>query len=186
MIWVVLIGVVVLGLVVYFYNSLAKMRNVVRSAWSDVDVQLKRRADLIPNLVETAKGYAGYEQETLESVVAARNRVASGDLSPAERAREETQLASRLSGLLAVVEQYPELKASAQFLRLQEELSQTENNIANARRYYNAAVRDYNTMIESFPTNLFAAVFGFGKQEYFELDSPEEGRPVKADLDREK
>jgi len=186
MIWVVLIAVLVLGAIVFFYNRLTRMRNVVRTAWSDVDVQLKRRADLIPNLVETAKGYAGYEQETLETVVAARNRIADAELTPAQRAREEAELTTRLSGLLAVVEQYPELKASAQFLRLQNELSQTETDIANARRYYNAAVRDYNTMIEMFPSNLFASLFGFAKQEYFELDAPDEGRPVRANLSREK
>ncbi|MEW5883688.1 MAG: LemA family protein [Armatimonadota bacterium] len=159
---------------VALYNRLANMRNIVRAAWSDVDVQLKRRAELIPNLVETAKGYSGFEQQTLESVTLARAGVSANDMSPQERASAEAELGARLQRMLAVVENYPELKASAQFLRLQEELSATETNIANARRYYNAAVRDYNTLVESFPSALVAAIFAYRKAEFFELDSPDE------------
>ncbi|MER3413009.1 MAG: hypothetical protein C4341_01995 [Armatimonadota bacterium] len=175
---------VVIALVVS-YNRLANMRNVVRAAWSDVDVQLKRRAELISNLVETTKGYSGFEQQTLALVTRARSTVAGSDMSPQERAGAEAKLAARLQQMLAVVENYPELKASAQFLRLQEELSATETNIANARRYYNAAVRDYNTLVESFPSGLMASIFAFRKAEFFELDSAGEAVTPSAMMDGE-
>lgn len=181
---IVVAAALVIGFVV-LYNRLANLRNIVRAAWSDVDVQLKRRAELIPNLVETAKGYSGFEQQTLESVTRARAAVSANDMSPQERASAEAELGTRLQRLLAVVENYPELKASAQFLRLQEELSAMETNIANARRYYNAAVRDYNTLVESFPSALVAAVFAYRKAEFFELDSPDEAAAPSATMNRD-
>jgi LemA protein len=178
---IALAGVIIIGLIV-LYNRLANLRNIVRAAWSDVDVQLKRRAELIPNLVETAKGYSGFEQQTLESVTRARTAATVSDMTPKQRASAEAELGERLQRMLAVVENYPELKASAQFLRLQEELSATETNIANARRYYNAAVRDYNTLIESFPSAIVATMFGYRKAEFFELDSPDEAVAPKANM----
>lgn len=180
---IVVCAVIVIALVA-LYNRLANLRNIVRAAWSDVDVQLKRRAELIPNLVETAKGYSGFEQRVLESVTRARTAVSSTTMSPQERASAEAELGSRLNHLLAVVESYPELKASAQFLRLQEELSSTETNIANARRYYNAAVRDFNTMIESFPSGIVALIFGYRKAEFFELNAADEAAAPSASMDR--
>jgi LemA protein len=183
MIWGVIIGGVVLAVVVVGYNGLARMRNIVRNAWSDIDVQLRRRADLVPNLVETTKGYSGFERETLESVTRARTEAESGALSPSKRAEKEDALASRILTVLAVVEDYPELKASAQFLRLQEELSETETKIASARQYYNAAVRDYNTMIESFPSSLIAGLFVFRKSEFFSVDSEAERIAPSARMD---
>lgn len=178
---IVIAAALVIGLVV-LYNRLANLRNVVRAAWSDVDVQLKRRAELIPNLVETAKGYSGFEQQTLESVTRARTAASAGEMTPKQRASAEAELGERLQRMLAVVENYPELKASAQFLRLQEELSATETNIANARRYYNAAVRDYNTLVESFPSAILANLFGYRKAEFFELDSPAEADAPSASI----
>lgn len=178
------IPAILVVVLVAIYNRLANMRNVVRAAWSDVDVQLKRRAELIPNLVETAKGYSGFEQQTLESVTRARAALSDDRMSPQQRASVEAELSSRLRRLLAVVENYPELKASAQFLRLQEELSTTETNIANARRYYNAAVRDYNTLVESFPSGLVASLFGYHKAEFFELDSPDEAETPSVQTNR--
>ena len=171
---VVIIVVIILSLLVWSYNSLAKMGNVVRSAWSDIDVQLKRRANLVPNLVETAQGFSGFEQSVLVEVTRARSETTVQDLSPAARAGTERKLSERITRLLAVVEQYPELKSSAHYLRLQNELSDTENKIANARRYYNAAVRDYNTLVESFPTGTVGAAFAFQIAEFFELEDEEE------------
>lgn len=160
------------------YNSLAKMRNTVRTAWSDIDVYLKRRADLIPALVETTKGYSGFESDTLEAVTRMRSGVADSSLPPGQRAKAVGDLEGRLISILAIAEQYPELKASANFLKLQEELTDTEGLVANARRYYNAAVRDYNTMIHSFPSGLVAALGGFRPAEFFSIeDNAERNAP---------
>src|SRR5262245_17608951 len=158
---------------VSLYNRLVRLRNGGESAWSDIDVQLKRRWELIPNLVETVKGYARHEQSTFEKVTAARTQAMQAQ-TPAEHAAAEANLQGVLKSLFALAEAYPELRANENFLGLQRELSSLEEAIQNARRYYNAVVRDLNTAIESFPGNLFAGPFGFTKREYFELDSAAE------------
>lgn len=163
------------------YNNLVKLRNTSEQAWSDVDVQLKRRYDLIPNLVETVKGYASHEKETFEKVVQARNQ-AMGASSPGEKAQAENFLQSTLKSLFALSEAYPDLKANQNFLDLQDELSNIEEQIQLARRYYNAVVRDLNTKIESVPSNIIASQFNFEKKEYFELDSEEERATPKVDF----
>ena len=171
---------IILGIIVVLafaavaiYNGLIKLRNTSEQAWSDVDVQLKRRYDLIPNLVETVKGYASHEKETFEKVVQARNR-AMGASTPGDKGQAENFLQSALKSLFALAEAYPELKANQNFLDLQDELSNIEEQIQLARRYYNAVVRDLNTKIESVPSNIVANMFHFEKKEYFELDSVEE------------
>jgi len=168
--------IVVGGLIFYvvsLYNQLVKLRNGSESAWSDIDVQLKRRYELIPNLVETVKGYAKHEQSTFEQVTQARSQAmqASG---PEAKATAEGALTKTLKSLFAVAEAYPELRANQNFLSLQQELSSLEDAIQNARRYYNAVVRDLNTRCEAFPSNMVASQFGFEKKEYFELDAVEE------------
>jgi len=155
------------------YNRLVALRNSGEGAWSDIDVQLKRRWELIPNLVETVKGYARHEQSTFENVTAARSQAMQAH-TPGEHAAAEGNLQGALKSLFAVAEAYPELRANENFLGLQRELSGLEEAIQNARRYYNAIVRDLNTAIESFPDNLLAGPFGFAKREYFELDSAAE------------
>lgn len=155
------------------YNGLVRLRNAVENAWSDIDVQLKRRYELIPNLVETVRGYAGHEQQTFEKVIAQRNRAMAAG-GPAERAEAEGELTRTLKTLFAVAEAYPDLKANEGFLSLQGELSNLEEAIQNARRYYNAVVRDLNTSCEVFPSNLVANAFGFTQREYFELDDDAE------------
>jgi len=155
---------------VTIYNRLVRNRQMTEEGWSGIDVQLKRRADLIPNLVDTVKGYAGHEREVLEEVIRLRAEV--GKVPPgevAERGKLEGMLSGALGRLLAVAENYPDLKASANFLKLQEALSEVENEIQLARRYYNGAVRNLNVMVESFPSNLVAGQFGFAKREYFEI-----------------
>jgi len=173
-------GLILIGLLVAvsvsiagLYNGLVKLRNASDSAWSDIDVQLKRRADLVPNLVESVKGYAGHERTTLDEVTQARAHALRA-VTPGERSAAESALGHALGGLLAVAEAYPELKASENFLSLQGELSRLENAIQKARRYYNAVVRDLNTQCEAFPSNLVASRFGFAKKAYFELESPAE------------
>jgi len=175
-----LTGLILLGLllvvgssIVGLYNGLVQLRNASDSAWSDIDVQLKRRADLVPNLVESVKGYAGHERSTLDEVTEARAR-AMRAVTPGERSAAEGALGHALGGLFAVAEAYPELKANQNFLSLQGDLSKLEDAIQNARRYYNAVVRDLNTKCEAFPSNLVASHFGFAKKEYFELESPAE------------
>lgn len=162
----VLIGVgFVLG-----YNALARMRALVKNAWADIDVMLKRRAELVPNLVETAKGYSGFERSVLEEVAAARSRAVNPSLGAGERAKAESELSNRILQINAIAENYPELKSSSHFMQLQEELSTTENKIANARQYYNAAVRDYNTMISTFPLALISGMLGYKQAEHFTID----------------
>jgi len=168
MAWIVLAVIFVLGIfLVGMYNSLVQLRVRSDSAWSDIDVQLKRRHDLIPNLVETVKGYAAHEKGTFEDIAKFRSMAmqASG---PADKAAAENQLTGALKSLFAVAENYPELKASEQFTQLQASLSQTEDAIQNSRRYYNAVVRDLNTKIQSFPTNILAGMFGFQQKQFFE------------------
>ena len=167
------IGILVVLVVIAFvliamYNSLVQLRVRTDNAWSDIDVQLKRRHDLIPNLVETVKGYAAHEKGTFENVTKYRS-MAMQATTPADKAAAENQLSGALKSLFAVAESYPELKASEQFTQLQGSLSQTEDTIQNARRYYNAVVRDLNTKIQSFPTNILAGMFGFQQRQFFEV-----------------
>jgi LemA protein len=159
----VVIAVVLSGM----YNSLVQLRVRCDSAWSDIDVQLKRRHDLIPNLVETVKGYAAHEQGTFENVAQLRSQAMQA-ATPADKSAAENQLTGALKSLFAVAENYPELKASEQFTQLQSSLSQTEDSIQNARRYYNAVVRDLNTKIQTFPANIMASNFGFQARQFFE------------------
>jgi LemA protein len=183
MIYFIAFIALVLVAAVLGFNSLARIRNVVRSAWADIDVQLKRRADLVPNLVETAKGYSGFERAVLEEVTEARSRVSNEGLSPAARADAEGALADRITRVIAIAESYPELKASANFIRLQDELSNTENKLASARQYYNAAVRDLNTMTETFPLRIIAGLFGFKRAEFFNVDNAEDREAPSARIE---
>src|SRR5580700_6591759 len=159
----VLIFVVLIGM----YNSLVQLRVRADSAWSDIDVQLKRRHDLIPNLVETVKGYATHEKSTFEDIAKFRS-MAMQATGPVDKAAAENQLTGALKSLFAVAENYPQLQASQEFTQLQNSLSETEDAIQNARRYYNAVVRDLNTRIQSFPTNILAGMFGFQQKQFFE------------------
>ncbi len=171
-----IIGIVVLLLVFYavgIYNKLIRLNNLVEEGWSGIDVQLKKRYNLIPNLVETVKGYAKHEQETFEKVVKARNQAQSATTVESQEAAE-SQLNKALINLFALAEQYPELKANQNFLQLQEELSDIEQDIEKSRRYYNGTVREKNILIESFPSNILANLFGFVKSKFFELDSEAE------------
>ncbi len=154
---------------IWAYNSFVAGRNRIEEAWSDIEVQLKRRYDLIPNVVETVKGYATHEKTAFENVTAARS-AAMGAQTPTEHAQAENMLTGALKSLFAVSEAYPDLKANANFLDLQRELADTENKIQAARRFYNGNVRDYNIMMETFPPNLIAGMFGFAKREFFDLD----------------
>lgn len=167
----------VLVLVVWFaaatFNRLVRLRQRGGEAWSDIDVQLKRRTDLVPNLVETVKGYASHERKTFEEVTRWRGAAVSAT-SPGARAQAENQLTQALRQLFAVAEAYPELKANQNFQQLQGNLGEIEEAIQNARRYYNAVVRDFNTAIESFPSNMVATLFQFRKREFFELERPED------------
>ena len=164
-----LLGIIVLIVVIVavMYNGLVQLRVRSDSAWSDIDVQLKRRHDLIPNLVETVKGYAAHEKGTFENIAKFRS-MAMQATGPADKAAAENQLTGALKSLFAVAENYPQLQASQEFTQLQGSLNQTEDSIQNARRYYNAVVRDLNTKIQSFPTNLLAGTFGFQQKQFFE------------------
>jgi len=153
------------------YNSLVQLRVRTESSWSDIDVQLKRRHDLIPNLVETVKGYAAHEKGTFENIAKYRS-MAMQATSPADRAQAEGQLSTALKSLFAVAENYPQLQASQEFTELQGSLNSIEDNIQNARRYYNAVVRDYNTRVQSFPSNIVAGMFGFHARQFFEMETP--------------
>ena len=155
------------------YNGLVQLKVRADNAWSDIDIQLKRRHDLIPNLVETVKGYAAHEKGTFENVARYRS-AAMAATSTEDRAQAEGQLTQALRGLLAVAEAYPELKANAQFMSLQQQLSDLEDAIQNSRRYYNAVVRDLNTKIQSFPTNIIAGMFNFQQRQFFEITDPTE------------
>ena len=167
--WVILaLVVLLLVFVIGMYNSLVQLRVRTDSAWSDIDVQLKRRHDLIPNLVETVKGYAAHEKGTFENIAKYRS-MAMQATTPADKAAAENQLTGALKSLFAVAENYPQLKASEEFTQLQGSLSQTEDAIQNSRRYYNAVVRDLNTRIQSFPTNILAGMFGFQLRQFFEV-----------------
>jgi LemA protein len=168
--WVVTIVIVaVVGGLVVIYNSLVRARNRVEEAWAQIDVQLRRRHDLIPNLVETVQAYAAHEREVFEAVARARSEAVAPH-SPAEQARAEDQLTGALRSLFAVSEGYPELRASQNFLELQRELTSTEDRIAYSRQYYNASVQRYDTKRQTFPSNVVAGAFGFTDREYFEID----------------
>ena len=162
----------VLIVVVGMYNGLVRARNTCSESWSDVDTELQRRYELIPNLVETVKGYAKHEREVLDRVVQARQTAMANHGSPESQAHDENVLIGSLRQLFAVSESYPELKASRNFLQLQEELARTENRIQRARRFYNANVRDLANRIEMFPSNMIAGMFNFTKREFFEIDDP--------------
>jgi LemA protein len=164
--------------VIGIYNSLVGLKVRADNAWSDIDVQLKRRHDLIPNVVETVKGYAGHERQTLEAVVNARSRAVSVQgAGPAERGEAEGALTTALRGLFALAEAYPQLRATENFAQLQNTLSQIEEALQNARRYYNAVVRDLNTRIQQFPSNIVAGLFGFTNREFFEIGETERATP---------
>jgi LemA protein len=184
--WVV-IGIVVVLLIIFIaiYNGLVRLRNQVKNAWAQIDVQLKRRHDLIPNLVETTKGYMKYERETLEAVTKARNiAVQASSAGAGERAKVEGELSSALSRLLVVVERYPDLKANQNFLALQEELTSTENKIAFSRQFYNDSVLRYNNQTQMFPSNVVAGMTGFKAGEFFEVTVAAEKEPVKVSFDQ--
>jgi LemA protein len=170
-------------LVAFTYNSLARLRLLASNAWADIDVQLKRRHDLIPALVAAVKGHAGYEKGTLESVVQARNRAMSA-AGPAAASGAEGELARSVRQIFALAEAYPDLKAGTSFLSLQRSLTEIEDHIQNARRYYNAVVRDFNTKIAQFPSNLIAGALGFRPREFFGLSDSAEQAPPAVDLGR--
>jgi len=173
----IIVGVVVLLLVLYVvasYNGLVKLRNRIDNAWAQIDVQLKRRYDLIPNLVNTVKGYASHEKGTFEAITQARANAINAS-GPGDQAQAENMITGALKSLFAVAEAYPDLKANQNFLELQEELSGTEGRIAYARQFYNDSVLKLNTKIQSFPSNILANAFGFKAREYFEADDASRG-----------
>jgi LemA protein len=172
------LAAILIGYAISIYNRLVRLRNTSQSAWSDIDVQVKKRYDLVPNLVETVKGYAGHERGLLERLTEARGAgmKASG---PAQTAQAENMFRDTLKSLFAVAEAYPDLKANQNFMQLQAQLKDLEDGIESARRYYNAVVRDFNTAVEQFPSNLIASRFQFGKRDFFELETPHvERKPV--------
>lgn len=177
-----IIGLTVVALLVLFvisvYNGLIRLRNIVEEAFSTMDVYMKKRYDLIPNLVETVKGYAKHESETLEAVIAARNKAQSAT-SPEAQIAAEGDLSQVMGRLFALTESYPDLKANTNFMDLQKQLQTIETEIAQSRKYYNGSVRTYNTKIEVFPNNLFAGMFGFTKKPMFEVTNAEERENVK-------
>jgi len=185
----VILAVLVI-LVIAIYNTLVKMRMRVDEGWSDIDVQLKRRYDLIPNLVETVKGYAKHESETLEAVMEARSKatainidpsnVTAGDMAAFSGAQQG--LSGALGKLFAVSENYPDLKANQNFLELQKDLTETEDKIQASRRFYNGTVRDYNIKVETVPSNIIASIFGFVKREFFEIEDEKERESVKVEF----
>jgi len=180
-VWIVLAIVVLLAIyVIVTYNGLVSLRNRIENAWAQIDVQLKRRYDLIPNLVETVKGYAAHERQTLEAVINARN-LAINAQGPHDQAEAENMISGALKSVFALAEAYPDLKANQNFLNLQEELTGTEGRIAYARQYYNDSVYAYNTKIQSFPANVIAGRFSFTEREYFETEGAERG-PVAVDF----
>ena len=172
--WIVVGVVVLLALgAVASYNRFVRQRNLVQESWNQIDVELTRRHDLVPNLVETVKGYAAHERQTLEAVTAARAAAAATGTGPAAQAQQENALSGALRQLFAVAESYPDLKASANFLDLQRQLAETEDRIAAGRRFYNGNVRALNTRVQTFPSSLIASSFGFKQAEYFTAADPE-------------
>ena len=176
-----IILIAIAGFIIVIYNGLARLKLLASNAWADIDVQLKRRHDLVPSLVAAVKGHAGYEKGTLEAVVAARNR-ALGASGPASAGEAERALAGSVRDVFVLAEAYPELKAAESFLSLQKNLSDIEDHIQNARRYYNAVVRDLNVKIQQFPSNLVARMFGFREREFFGLSDSAEGASPSVDF----
>jgi len=179
MIAIIVLIIVLLLIGVYIvsqYNSLIKFRNWVKESWSQIDVQLKRRHDLIPNLVNTVKGYAEHEKETLEKVIQARNQLISG--TPQERIEADNQIQGALKSIFALSESYPDLKANQNFLRLQDELTETENKVAYSRQLYNKTVAEYNIKRETFPTNIIAGMFNFKAEEQLTIPEAEREAPT--------
>ena len=174
---VLVILVLLVLIVVGMYNGLVKLRNKVENAWAQIDVQLKRRYDLIPNLVETVKGYAAHEKQTLEAVIQARNMAINAQ-GPEQQAQAENMISGALKSIFALSEAYPDLKANQNFLNLQEELTSTEDRISYARQFYNDTVNRYNTKIQTFPAVVLAGMFNFTQREYFEAEGEAQG-PVK-------
>ena len=177
---IIVIAVVLLGGLIALYNNLVRSRNKVDNSWKQIDVQLKRRHDLIPNLVEVVKDYMSYEQEVLQNVTKARSEAMQAQ-GPADTAKAENMLTGALKSLFAVAENYPDLKANQNVSQLQEELTSTENKIAFARQLYNDVVMAFNNKVQTFPSNVIAGVFGFKAREYFEAPE-EEKEPVQVDL----
>ena len=175
---VAVIFVLLVIFLIGMYNGLVRLKVQCDNAWADIDVQLKRRYDLIPNLVETVKGYAAHEKDTLEGVINARNRAMTAT-SPADKAQAENMLTGALKSLFALAEAYPQLRAIESFTSLQSSLSQIEDTVQNARRYYNAVVRDLNTKIQQFPTNIFANMLGFKERQFFEVTAAAEREAPK-------
>lgn len=190
--WILIaVAAVVVFYTIYMYNNFVRLVQQAKEAWADIDVQLKRRYDLIPNLIETVKGYAAHERETFDAVVEARAKATQIHVDPsnitpdqiAAMAGAESSLTQSLGRLMAVAEAYPDLKANTNFLELQRELSDTENKIQASRRFYNTNVRDLNISLESFPSNIIGKTFNFTAEEYFELEeTSEEREPVKVDF----
>ncbi len=183
--WIVIAVVVALAFIVIgMYNSLIKLKNRVEEAWSDIDVQLKRRHDLIPNLVSTVKGYAKHEEGTFTKVTEARTVAMSAQASGDAKAQAEAEnmLSSTLKSIFALSEAYPDLKANTNFLELQKELSDTENKIQASRRFYNGNVRDFNTKLQVFPTNMIANMLGFKERDFFEIEDVKEKENVKVEF----
>jgi LemA protein len=177
----IILGIVALLIIwlIAAYNGFVRTRMRVKEAWSDIEVQLKRRYDLVPNLVETVKGYASHESEAFEKVTQARANALAGGSNAHDQAVKENMLAGALKSVFAIAEAYPELKANTNFLELQRELSDTENKIQASRRFYNTNVMELGTRVESFPSNLIASMFGFKKEEFFDLDeTPAQREPV--------
>jgi len=173
--FLIALGVIVVIIVIWAiatYNGLVKLRNLVQEAWHQIDTELQRRHDLIPNLVETVKGYAAHEKATFEAVTAARAAAATPGSTPAQQAQQENVLTQALGRLFAVAEAYPDLKANQNFLQLQTELTNTEDRVAAGRRFYNANVRELNTRVETFPITIIANMFHFVRAEYFETEDP--------------
>jgi len=177
--WIILAAIVIIIFyAIAVYNGLIKTKNRVDEAWSDIDVQLKRRHDLIPNLVETVKGYAAHEQTTFEKVIQARNAAMQAGTAK-EKGEAENMLSSTLKSIFALAENYPDLKANQNFLELQKEISDTENKIQASRRFYNGNVRDFNTKLQVFPTNIVANILGFKSREFFEIGDEKERENVQ-------
>ncbi|HNX26243.1 MAG TPA: LemA family protein [Phycisphaerae bacterium] len=166
---VLIVAFIVIAWFIGTYNSFVRLKQQCRESWSGIETELKRRYNLIPNLVETVKGYAAHERQTLEMVIEARNRAAANNGTPAQQAKDENLFINALGNLFALAENYPQLKASENFLSLQKELTNTEDRIQAARRFYNANVRDINTRIAVFPSNMIAGLFSFQPEEFFEV-----------------
>ena len=180
----VILGAIALVLIwaIGMYNALIRTRLHVKESWAAIDTELKRRYDLIPNLVETVKGYATHESDTLEAVIQARNNAVASTGSPGQQAQDENMLVGALRQLFAVVEAYPNLKANEGFLQMQQELTVTEDRIQASRRFYNANVRDLNTKIEVFPSNMIASMFGISQAEFFEIEDAAQREAPKVDF----